>query len=80
MIPEEIFMVPVESSNVASIGYDAIENILYVEFLSKDAYAPAQYMYYGVEPEIYEQMMAAPSKGRFVWTHLRDRYDYERIQ
>jgi hypothetical protein len=72
-------MIPVESSNVQSFGYDEANRMLYVEFLGKGGRAPALYRYLDIEPEIYDQFFAAPSKGKFVWSHLRDRYDYERI-
>jgi hypothetical protein len=79
-IPAEIMMLSVDSSNVSAFGYDTENQVLYVEFLSKAGEAPAQYMYFDVEPELYEQFVAAPSKGKFVWSHLRDRYEYDRIQ
>jgi len=78
--PMEIpLMIPVQSSNVSSFGYDEDNQVLYVEFFGKGGRAPAMYRYYSVEPEIYDQFFAAPSKGKFVWSHLRDRYDYERM-
>ena len=82
--PEETLMemplmIPVESSNVSSFGYQEGDRALYVEFLGKGGRPPALYRYLEVEPEIYDAFFAAPSKGKFVWSHLRDRYDYERL-
>ena len=78
--PLEIpLMIPVTSSNVSAFGYDDANRILYVEFLAKGNNPASLYRYFDTEPEIYDQFFASPSKGKFVWTHLRDRYDYERV-
>ena len=69
----------VESSNVESFAFDDEENILYVRFLSKNS-SSTLYAYYDVEPDIFDQFFAASSKGKFIWTHLRDRYTYSRIE
>ncbi len=52
-------MVPVESSNIAAIGYDA--GTLRVRF--KDG---AEYEYEGVTEAAHAALMAAPSKGRWL--------------
>ena len=70
----------VESSNVESFAYDEEENILYVRFLAKGNSPSTLYAYYDVEPDIFDQFFAADSKGKFIWTHLRDRYIYSRIE
>jgi len=64
----------VRSSNVHSIAYDENEFVLYVKFLDLSVYK-----YYDVDPDIWSEFVMAPSKGRFVWTHLRDVYEYERV-
>jgi hypothetical protein len=74
------FYIPVESSNVQEFGYVPDEKTLFVRFLGKGGGLPALYRYFEVEPDIYNQFFAAPSKGKFIWTHLRDRYDYERLE
>jgi hypothetical protein len=76
----EITMYPVDSSNVEAFGYDAEEQILAVRFLAKGNNASTLYHYYEVEPQVYEEFMNAPSKGKFIWSHLRDKYDYERVE
>lgn len=74
----------VTSSNVHSIAYyididSTRENILGVRFHSKDDpdTANSEYWYYGVPTSIWLNMIAAGSKGKFVWSDLRDRYRYE---
>jgi len=72
--PEKIITYPVESSNVASIGYDFYENNLYVDFLSN-----SEYVYYDVDPQTYYRFINSGSKGKFLWRSIRDFYDYSRI-
>ena len=78
-LTEPEFMIPVESSNVQAFGYVPEDQTLFVDFLAKGNQAGSRYVYYEVEPEIYQQFMSSESKGKFIWTHLRDRYDYERL-
>lgn len=74
----------VQSSNVHSIAYygqGPAGGVLGVRFRNKKnlAAAGSEYHYYGVPYEIYAKMIDAGSKGKFVWTDLRDRYSYKRI-
>lgn len=62
-------MIPVQSSNIASIGYDPESKLMHVEF--KDG---ATYKLHGVEAEEYRQFMAAPSKGAHYHTHFKTRH------
>jgi len=64
---------PVVSSNVAAIGYDPDEAILEVEFLNGSIY-----WYHDVPEEVYDDFMMASSKGKYLWDHIRDVYEYER--
>ena len=79
MALENVEFFGVESSNVESFGYDEEEGVLYVRFLEKPTQPSRLYAYYEVEPEIFDQFFAAESKGRFIWTHLRGRYEYQEI-
>jgi len=63
-------MQPIESSSVAAIGYDAATSELHVRFRDSGV----TYVYYGVEPSVFQAFLAADSKGRFVNTRLRRRY------
>jgi hypothetical protein len=51
----------VKSKNVKSVGYNAEEKTLEVEFQSGGIY-----QYAGVQPEMYADLLAAESVGRFV--------------
>ena len=64
----------VSSSNIASIGYDESSETLEVEFLSG-----AIYQYYGVPLNLYEEIMLASSKGRFLHVYIKNAYPYSRI-
>jgi hypothetical protein len=52
---------PVKSTNVKSVGYDAEEKVLEVEFKSGGIY-----QYAGVQPEMYAELLEADSVGRFI--------------
>lgn len=64
----------VQSSNVVAIGYDRPTETLEVEFLKG-----AVYQYYGVPEHLYNDIMNAPSKGRFLNTCIRDSYPFSRV-
>lgn len=57
---------PVKSTNVESIGYDLETKTLQVEFKSGGIY-----QYAGVPPEMYAELLAAESVGRFVSQVIR---------
>ena len=64
----------VASSNVRSIGYDLMSEILEVEFLNGSTY-----QYYGVPRVLYDEIMRATSKGIFLNMYIKNRYAYSRI-
>lgn len=61
----------VDSSSIASIGYDADSEILEIEFRSG-----AVYRYFAVPPDAHASLRAADSIGRHFVAHVRDSYDY----
>lgn len=62
------------SSNIVSAGYDPSSETLEIEFMSGSVY-----QYYNVPQSIYEQFLAAPSKGRFLSSQIKDRFPYARV-
>ncbi len=64
----------VASSNISSVGYDPATETLEIEFLSG-----AIYQYYNVPQNIYDQLMQAGSKGRFLNTYIKNAYAYSRV-
>lgn len=55
-----------DSSNIASVGYDALTRTLEVEFKGRNGSPGAVYQYEGVPPDLPPRMMAAPSVGAFL--------------
>ena len=64
---------PVVSSNIESIGYDSNSKILEVEFTNMSVYR-----YYEVPEDVYEELMAAESKGSYLYQKIKGVYRYER--
>ena len=73
--PVEIKRQPVESSVLASVGYDAKTRLLEIEF-----HSGAIYRYLEVPVEIFRRLLAAESKGRFFGAAIRDKFRSERVK
>jgi len=67
--------IPVESTNLASVGYDPESSTLEIEFRKGGIY-----QYFGVSQEIYEGLLNAGSKGKFFHQYIKKAgYPYEKI-
>ena len=66
-------MLPVSSSNIAAIGYDAENQTVYVQFLNGSTYA-----YKGVPVHEFENLRTAPSVGSYLNRNYKNVYPYER--
>lgn len=66
---------PVASTNVASVGYSRRLRALEIEFTRG-----AIYRFLKVQPDVYRDMMAAPSKGHFIAERLRGIYEFVRVR
>jgi hypothetical protein len=64
----------VSSTSLVSVGYDAPSKTLELEFSSG-----AVYRYRQVPRLVYDELMRAPSKGRFVNAFVRDAFPYARV-
>ncbi len=64
---------PVESSPIRSVGYDPAGSILEVELIEPDR----TYTFYDVPFSVYDELMDAPSKGRYFDEFIRDLDPYE---
>ncbi len=64
----------VDSSMIHAVGYDEKTRTLEVVFNSGKTY-----VYEGVEPEIYEGLMAADSKGQYMNAFIIDMYPYHQL-
>ena len=66
-------MIPVDSSNLSSVGYDDYNHNLYIQFRQ------GEYVYYNVPRNVFQELMAAPSKGKYHAAHIKYSYRYDRI-
>ncbi len=64
----------VESSNLASVGYDAENEILEVEFKHGGVY-----QYFDVPINVYGELMNAGSHGVYFSANIRNDYEYQKI-
>lgn len=64
----------VESSNLASIGYDAENEILEVEFNHGGVY-----QYFDVPKNVYEELMSADSHGVYFSANIRNDYEFQKM-
>ena len=66
---------PVASTNVASVGYSRQLHALEIEFTRG-----AIYRFLNVQPRVYRELMAAPSKGHFIAENIRGKYRFVRVR
>ena len=64
----------VESTTLATVGYDENLKRLQLEFCSRTVY-----LYFGVPAAVCEALRGAPSKGRYFNGAIRGRYPYRQI-
>ena len=65
--------VSVESSTLVSVGYDLTNETLELEFRD------GVYQYFGVSPDVHEELMNAESKGSYFNRYIRDKYSCSRV-
>lgn len=68
-------MTPVDSSAIASAGYDEAKRLLRLEYKSGRIYD-----YFNVPPEIYEDVLNADSAGEFVNLEIKPNYDCSEVE
>lgn len=66
--------IPVESSNISSIGFDEDSNTLEIEFHNGGVY-----QYFDVPLQVYEALMEAGSKGQFLAQNIKGNYRYVKV-
>lgn len=68
---------PALSSDALSyVRYDEKARTLFASFRGR---RPRRYVYEGVPPRAYAELMAAPSKGAWFNAHIRDRYKFREV-
>ena len=68
-----MLMIPVDSSDLSAVGYDADAQVLYISF-----HSGGLYRYFDVPEAVYQGLLSASSKGRFFHAHIRNVYRYAR--
>lgn len=66
---------PVESSLVASVGYDPAKSTLEIEFQSGRVYR-----YFRVPKSVYDDLMKAESKGSYFNANIKGGYSYAKVR
>ena len=66
-------MIPVNSSNLASIGYEPQSQTLRIEFKS------GVYDYYNVPKLIYDGLMSASSHGKYHAQYIKNSFKFKKI-
>ena len=67
-------MIPVNSSSISAIGYDADTMTLRLAFRTG-----GMYEYHAVPESIVRQLMSAPSKGKYYSRNIKGRFNPMRI-
>lgn len=68
--------IKVESSNLASVGYDLKTETLEIEFQNGGIY-----QYSGVSKNVYDGLMNAESKGKYFIQNIKDAgYSYTKMR
>jgi len=66
--------IAVESTTLATVGYDVALSILQLEFQSG-----ANYQYFGVPAAVHQGLLDAPSKGSYFNQFIRGHFAYRVI-
>jgi hypothetical protein len=66
--------IPVVSSNLSRVRYDADTSTLEVEFNNGRAY-----QYFDVPPQVFDALLSAESHGKFLHSQIKGHYRYVRL-
>lgn len=66
-------MIPVDSSNLLQIGYDANTQELHVEFMDG-----GRYVYQDVPESTFDELAQADSKGSYLNREIKPNYGFRR--
>jgi hypothetical protein len=72
--PDHLNCYPLESTTLATAGYDEHRCALQLDF--RDG---ARYQYSAVPPHLFHDLLAAPSKGSFFNRHIRGRFHHVKL-
>jgi hypothetical protein len=74
VMAEEVVLQDVESTLVQQVGYDPATQTLTVKLVTDGSV----YEYFGVPQEVYDQFMAAESKGNFFTKNIKNVYKFQK--
>ena len=66
--------IPVDSSNIAEVGYEDTTMVLEILFHNGNIY-----QYFDVPQSVYEEFMSADSKGKFLNANIKNNYRYTKL-
>ena len=66
--------VDVHSSSLRSVGYNKETQELHVNFNDT-----GRYVYHGVPENVHQSLMMAASKGNFIHSQLKGKYEYTKL-
>lgn len=63
-------LIPVESSNIAAVGYDGSEQIIFIRFKGKEKI----YEHHGVPAKVFNELINAQSVGSYYARNIKKQY------
>lgn len=66
--------IPVSSSNISAVGYDADDQTLEIEFTNGGVY-----QYANVPGGEYDGFIASDSKGKYFHANIKNRYSFVKL-
>lgn len=67
-------MTAVKSSDISSVGYDESKSELHIKYNTGQ-----NYIYHKVPKSVYENLLQADSKGRFVNYQVKKNFTFEKV-
>jgi len=67
-------MINLDSSNIASVGYNRQDAVLFVKFRNGGVYS-----YSKVPEKIFLEIQRAPSAGKFFFANIKGKFEFKKI-
>lgn len=71
--PYSRLVTAVDSTTLSSVAYDASCQLLWLRFQGG-----AIYCYFGVPPKMHQELISAPSKGKYFNQYIRGHFAYRK--